>query len=306
MIPANQKLVSLFIDQHNAIIAVFRFSFIVPIKNDADRIIRPVFALKNIPPHAGSHIRNVAQLSFIGRKRNKIVSLPVVFGEIEAFFRMKRCYRTERIGIVNGKAVYGKISVFGRIEYRHLGMVAEHLNAVSFRGHLIRNGFLFHFFGGIVTSETCPINHASGRAFEQNHYFRFRLVAKLVLLKVRHHLVGDKMHGAGILGHFGLKRTCAGTFRLDFCRCRCNEKPVTVETEQGHVLHTATIGVHRTGVHYFHIGNIRTEPQCHIPFRNIRRRVEPLILLARNQQDSYGCHGHNRMYQSLKRILFHI
>ena len=266
VIPANGYLVSFFIHQHHAVIAVFRISLITSVQDDADRIVRTVLTLENVLSHIRGHVRHIAQLGIISRNRDEVISLPVGLGEIKAFFRMERGHRTEGICIINGKAVHGKIAIVFRIIDRYLGMVTEHFNIVSRSAHLLGYVLFLQLIGGIVTCETRPANHTSGRTFEQCHHFRFRLVAELVLLEIRHHLIGNKMYGPGILGHFGLERSRVDRFLVDICIYSRDEKTVTVETEQRHVLHAATIGVDRTGGHFLHGRNICAEPERHVAF----------------------------------------
>ena len=78
-------------------------------------------------------------------------------------------------------------------------MVAEHSYLVSGSAYLVGDGCVIL----TVAGEASPVNHSSGRTFEQRHHFALGAVAELVFLEVRHNLVCHKMDGPGVFGHFG-------------------------------------------------------------------------------------------------------
>ena len=137
------------------------------------------------------------------------------------------------------------------------------------------------FFVVSIACKTSPINHHTGRTFQQSYHICLRFISEFIFLEISHILIGNKMNTACI-GRYG----CCKFSRLfpvgsDCCRRSCYKQSVAVETKQLHTIYPFTIRVYRAGGHHRHSRYFRFEMYINITFGSFFfLKSSPLIRLA--------------------------
>ena len=189
---------------------------------------------------------------------------------------MIRSHSTKSIRIIGCKTGNYQITVSCRIVYCNFSLITNHYY-IRILGQLLVN----RFFVVSIACKTSPINHHTGRTFQQSYHICLRFISEFIFLEISHILIGNKMNTACI-GRYG----CCKFSRLfpvgsDCCRRSCYKQSVAVETKQLHTIYPFTIRVYRAGGHHRHSRYFRFEMYINITFGSFFfLKSSPLIRLA--------------------------
>ena len=218
MIPSYQFLLAIRFNQHHPIIKFFALTGQMSADDDTDRVFRAVFAFEHIKFRILAdilYILNIAQLGIIGRQCNKRLNV-CIRRPYPPFRRMIRSHSTKSIRIIGCKTGNYQITVSCRIVYCNFSLVTNHYYIRIFSQLLVNR-----FFVVSIACKTSPINHHTGRTFQQSYHICLRFISEFIFLEISHILIGNKMNTACI-GRYG----CCKFSRLfsvgsDCCRRSC-------------------------------------------------------------------------------------
>lgn len=255
-VAAQKQLFACFIEQQHAVVPVpvRPLGGKVSADDDADRIVGPVLALEDVLVVGRRDIHDVAHLGIVDRQRDeRLVAGPC---EVEPFLGVEGRHRAEGVRVVGYESRHLEPLVVG-VGDRDSCVVADHLDRVSGSGQLLVDAAVIVGSAG----ESGPVDHPARRSLEDGHYLGFRVAAEVVLLKLRHVLVGQEVDRPRVFGHHGTERTRLRALGREIGRCGGDEQPEGVEAEKRHVLHAVAVGVHRAGDDLLHGRDLGVEAQ---------------------------------------------